>query len=106
MTIFLQEAFNVLDNKVLDKFLKAAEQLKNISPDHEKLVVEERSKDVHKRWEVRKYRKENLQPVLIRPGVLEKQIFCHKVFICFVILSHRLTGTMCFEFCRQFIVKL
>lgn len=80
MTIFLQEAFNVLDNKVLDKFLKAAEQLKNISPDHEKLVVEERSKDVRKRWEVRKYRKENLWPVLIRPDVLEKQIFCHNMF--------------------------
>ncbi|XP_010138785.1 PREDICTED: nesprin-2-like, partial [Buceros rhinoceros silvestris] len=46
-----EEAFNVLDNKVLDKFLKAAEQLKNISPDHEKLVVEESSKDVRKRWE-------------------------------------------------------
>uniref|UniRef100_A0A8C4V3B0 Spectrin repeat containing nuclear envelope protein 2 n=1 Tax=Falco tinnunculus TaxID=100819 RepID=A0A8C4V3B0_FALTI len=46
---FLQEAFNALDNKVLDKFLKAAEQLKNISPDHEKLVVEEKSKDeVHR----------------------------------------------------------
>uniref|UniRef100_A0A8B9BUY5 Spectrin repeat containing nuclear envelope protein 2 n=1 Tax=Anser brachyrhynchus TaxID=132585 RepID=A0A8B9BUY5_9AVES len=48
---FLQEAFNALDNKVLDKFLKAAEQLKNISSDHEKLVVEEKSKDVRKRWE-------------------------------------------------------
>uniref|UniRef100_A0A8C4V2M1 Spectrin repeat containing nuclear envelope protein 2 n=1 Tax=Falco tinnunculus TaxID=100819 RepID=A0A8C4V2M1_FALTI len=48
---FLQEAFNALDNKVLDKFLKAAEQLKNISPDHEKLVVEEKSKDVRRRWE-------------------------------------------------------
>lgn len=50
---FLQEAFNALDNKVLDKFLKAAEQLKNISSDQEKLVVEEKSKDVRKRWEVR-----------------------------------------------------
>ncbi|XP_064368021.1 nesprin-2 isoform X2 [Dromaius novaehollandiae] len=46
-----EEAFNALDNKVLDKFLKAAEQLKNISSDHEKLVVEEKSKDVRKRWE-------------------------------------------------------
>ncbi|XP_037249263.1 nesprin-2 isoform X1 [Falco rusticolus] len=46
-----EEAFNALDNKVLDKFLKAAEQLKNISPDHEKLVVEEKSKDVRRRWE-------------------------------------------------------
>ncbi|NXI70462.1 SYNE2 protein, partial [Anseranas semipalmata] len=46
-----EEAFNALDNKVLDKFLKAAEQLKNISSDHEKVVVEEKSKDVRKRWE-------------------------------------------------------
>ncbi|XP_032044123.1 nesprin-2 isoform X1 [Aythya fuligula] len=46
-----EEAFNALDNKVLDKFLKAAEQLKNISSDQEKLVVEEKSKDVRKRWE-------------------------------------------------------
>uniref|UniRef100_A0A8B9BV85 Spectrin repeat containing nuclear envelope protein 2 n=1 Tax=Anser brachyrhynchus TaxID=132585 RepID=A0A8B9BV85_9AVES len=61
---FLQEAFNALDNKVLDKFLKAAEQLKNISSDHEKLVVEEKSKD------------ENPLSVLIRPGILEKQFFC------------------------------
>lgn len=53
MMLFLQEAFNALDNKVLDKFLKAAEQLKNISSDCEKLVVEEKSKDVRKRWEVR-----------------------------------------------------
>lgn len=51
--LFLQEAFNALGNKVLDKFLKAAEELKNISSDHEKLVVEEKSKDVRKRWEVR-----------------------------------------------------
>ncbi|XP_027529961.1 nesprin-2 [Neopelma chrysocephalum] len=43
-----EEAFNTLDNKVLDKFLKAAEQLKNISSDHEKLIVEE---DVRRRWE-------------------------------------------------------
>ncbi|XP_075359887.1 nesprin-2 isoform X2 [Mycteria americana] len=46
-----EEAFNALDNKVLDKFLKAAEQLKNISSDREKLVVEEKSEDVRKRWE-------------------------------------------------------
>ncbi|XP_010221465.1 PREDICTED: nesprin-2 [Tinamus guttatus] len=46
-----EEAFNALDNNVLDKFLKAAEQLKNISPDHEKLAVEEKSKDLRKRWE-------------------------------------------------------
>ncbi|XP_065694805.1 nesprin-2 isoform X2 [Patagioenas fasciata] len=46
-----EEAVNALDNKVLDKFLKAAEQLKNVSSDHEKLVVEEKSNDVRKRWE-------------------------------------------------------
>ncbi|NXX79168.1 SYNE2 protein, partial [Urocolius indicus] len=46
-----EEAFNALDSKVLDKFLKAAEDLKNISSAHEKLVVEEKSKDVRKRWE-------------------------------------------------------
>ncbi|XP_005047765.1 PREDICTED: nesprin-2 [Ficedula albicollis] len=43
-----EEAFNALDNKVLDQFLKAAEQLKSISSDHEKLVVED---DVRRRWE-------------------------------------------------------
>ncbi|XP_063255607.1 nesprin-2 [Prinia subflava] len=43
-----EEAFNALDNKVLDKFLKAAEQLKNFSSDHGKLVVED---DVRRRWE-------------------------------------------------------
>ncbi|XP_063015844.1 nesprin-2 isoform X4 [Melospiza melodia melodia] len=43
-----EEAFNALDNKVLDKFLKAAELLKNISSDHEKLLVED---DVRRRWE-------------------------------------------------------
>jgi len=53
MMFVLQEAFNALDNKILDKFLKAADQLKNISSDHEKLVVEENSRDFHKRWEVR-----------------------------------------------------
>ncbi|XP_061854786.1 nesprin-2 isoform X2 [Colius striatus] len=46
-----EEAFNALDSKVLDKFLKAAEHLKNISSDREKLVVEEKSKDIRKRWE-------------------------------------------------------
>ncbi|KAM8807307.1 nesprin-2 [Eudromia elegans] len=46
-----EEAFNALDNNILDKFLKAAEQLKNVSSDHEKLAVEEKSKDLHKRWE-------------------------------------------------------
>ncbi|KAM9013927.1 nesprin-2 [Ara ararauna] len=46
-----EEFFNGLDNKALDKFLKTAEQLKNISSDCEKLVVEEKSKDACKRWE-------------------------------------------------------
>ncbi|NWX82754.1 SYNE2 protein, partial [Nothoprocta pentlandii] len=46
-----EEAFHALDNNVLDKFLRAAEQLKNISSDQEKLAVEEKSKDLRKRWE-------------------------------------------------------
>ncbi|XP_042670139.1 nesprin-2 isoform X5 [Centrocercus urophasianus] len=46
-----EEAFNALDNKVLDNFFKAVEQLKNISSDQEKLVVEEKSEDIRKRWE-------------------------------------------------------
>ncbi|XP_030338707.1 nesprin-2 isoform X2 [Strigops habroptila] len=46
-----EEFFNALDNEVLDKFLEAAEQLKNLSSDHEKLAVEEKSKDVRERWE-------------------------------------------------------
>lgn len=53
MMLFLQEFYSALDNKALDKFLKTAEQLKNISSDSEKLAVEEKSKDVRKRWEVR-----------------------------------------------------
>ncbi|XP_057272197.1 nesprin-2 isoform X1 [Pezoporus wallicus] len=46
-----EEFYNSLDNKALDKFLKTAEQLKNISSDCEKVSVEEKSKDVRKRWE-------------------------------------------------------
>uniref|UniRef100_G1NLB5 Spectrin repeat containing nuclear envelope protein 2 n=1 Tax=Meleagris gallopavo TaxID=9103 RepID=G1NLB5_MELGA len=46
-----EEAFNALDNKVLDNFLKAVEQLKSISSDQEKLAVEEKSEDIRKRWE-------------------------------------------------------
>ncbi|XP_074986041.1 nesprin-2 isoform X2 [Caretta caretta] len=47
-----EEAFSILDTGILEKFLKTAEQLKNISPAHEKLAVEERCKDVRERWEV------------------------------------------------------
>uniref|UniRef100_A0A8C4VGV8 Spectrin repeat containing nuclear envelope protein 2 n=1 Tax=Gopherus evgoodei TaxID=1825980 RepID=A0A8C4VGV8_9SAUR len=46
-----EEAFSILDTRILEHFLKAAEQLKNISPAHEKLAVEERCKDVRERWE-------------------------------------------------------
>ncbi|XP_044871388.1 nesprin-2 isoform X3 [Mauremys mutica] len=46
-----EEAFSILDTRILENFLKAAEQLKNISPAHEKLAVEERCKDVRERWE-------------------------------------------------------
>ncbi|XP_053922750.1 nesprin-2 [Cuculus canorus] len=53
-----EEAFNALNSKVLDKFLKAAEQLKNISSAHGKLAVEEKNKDVQdvrKRWEAARH---------------------------------------------------
>ncbi|XP_034623710.1 nesprin-2 isoform X2 [Trachemys scripta elegans] len=46
-----EEAFSILDTGILENFLKAADQLKNISPAHEKLAVEERCKDVRERWE-------------------------------------------------------
>ncbi|XP_044291548.1 nesprin-2 isoform X3 [Varanus komodoensis] len=46
-----EEAFSVLDTCILGKFLKATEQLKDISPAHEKAVVEEKSRDVCERWE-------------------------------------------------------
>ncbi|XP_061468359.1 nesprin-2 isoform X2 [Rhineura floridana] len=46
-----EEAFSILDTNILHKFLKAAEQLKDISPIDEKAAVEEKSKDVHERWE-------------------------------------------------------
>ncbi|XP_039390571.1 nesprin-2 isoform X4 [Mauremys reevesii] len=46
-----EEAFSILNTRILENFLKAAEQLKNISPAHEKLAVEERCKDVRERWE-------------------------------------------------------
>ncbi|XP_069712839.1 nesprin-2 [Phaenicophaeus curvirostris] len=53
-----EEAFNALNDKVLDKFLKAAEQLENISSDHGRLAVEEKNKDVQdvrKRWEAARH---------------------------------------------------
>lgn len=43
-----------MDTNILSKFLKAVEQLKSILSAHEKALVEERSKDVCDRWEVRK----------------------------------------------------
>ncbi|XP_060117529.1 nesprin-2 [Heteronotia binoei] len=46
-----EEAFSILDAKILGKFLKAAEQWKDVSPAPEKAAVEERSKDVCERWE-------------------------------------------------------
>ncbi|XP_042316730.1 nesprin-2-like [Sceloporus undulatus] len=46
-----EEAFSILDTSILGEFLKAAEQLKDISSAHEKAVVEEKSKDVRERWE-------------------------------------------------------
>ncbi|KAL8168818.1 UNVERIFIED_CONTAM: hypothetical protein K2H54_018418, partial [Gekko kuhli] len=46
-----EEAFSILDAKILGKFLIAAEQWKDISPAPEKAAVEERSKDVCERWE-------------------------------------------------------
>ncbi|XP_062823576.1 nesprin-2 [Anolis carolinensis] len=46
-----EEAFSILDASILGEFLKAAEQLKDISAAHDKAVVEEKSKDVRERWE-------------------------------------------------------
>ncbi|XP_075782511.1 nesprin-2 isoform X2 [Pelodiscus sinensis] len=46
-----EEAFSILDTRILENFLKAAEQLKNISPAHEKVAVEARCRDVRERWE-------------------------------------------------------
>ncbi|XP_074852445.1 nesprin-2 isoform X5 [Carettochelys insculpta] len=46
-----EEAFSILDTRILEKFLIASEQLKNVSPAHEKLAVEERCRDVRERWE-------------------------------------------------------
>ncbi|XP_015279036.1 PREDICTED: nesprin-2-like [Gekko japonicus] len=46
-----EEAFSILDAKILGKFLKAAEQWKDLLPAPEKAAVEERSKDVCERWE-------------------------------------------------------
>ncbi|XP_033028646.1 nesprin-2 [Lacerta agilis] len=48
---FFQEAFSILDTNILRKFLRAAEQLKDILPACEKAAVEEKSKDVRERWE-------------------------------------------------------
>nr|XP_056707200.1 nesprin-2 [Euleptes europaea] len=46
-----EEAFSILDAQILGKFLKAAEQWKDVSPAPEKAAVEEKSKDVCERWE-------------------------------------------------------
>ncbi|XP_067324598.1 nesprin-2 [Anolis sagrei] len=46
-----EEAFSILDAGILGEFLKAAEQLKDVSAAHDKAVVEEKSKDVRERWE-------------------------------------------------------
>nr|XP_060611126.1 nesprin-2 [Anolis sagrei ordinatus] len=46
-----EEAFSILDAGILGEFLKAAEQLKDVSATHDKTVVEEKSKDVRERWE-------------------------------------------------------
>ncbi|XP_053143373.1 nesprin-2 isoform X2 [Hemicordylus capensis] len=46
-----EEAFSILDSNILGKFLKVAEQMKDISLAHEKAVVEEKSKDIRERWE-------------------------------------------------------
>ncbi|XP_062974204.1 nesprin-2-like [Elgaria multicarinata webbii] len=46
-----EATFSMLDTSILGRFLKAAEQLKDISPTHERAVVEEKSKDVRERWE-------------------------------------------------------
>ncbi|XP_066485712.1 nesprin-2 isoform X2 [Tiliqua scincoides] len=45
-----EEAFSILDAKILGEFLKGAEQLKAILPAREKAMVEEKSKDVCERW--------------------------------------------------------
>ncbi|XP_060127427.1 nesprin-2 isoform X4 [Zootoca vivipara] len=46
-----EEAFSILDTSILRRFLRAAEQLKDILPAREKAAVEEKSKDVRERWE-------------------------------------------------------
>uniref|UniRef100_A0ABM5FBV7 Nesprin-2 isoform X3 n=1 Tax=Pogona vitticeps TaxID=103695 RepID=A0ABM5FBV7_9SAUR len=46
-----EEAFSILDTSILGEFLKAAEQLKDISSAHEKAAVEEKSRGVRDRWE-------------------------------------------------------
>ncbi|KAJ7345266.1 hypothetical protein JRQ81_001216, partial [Phrynocephalus forsythii] len=46
-----EEAFSILDASILGEFLKAAEQLENVSPAHEKAAVEEKSRGVRERWE-------------------------------------------------------
>ncbi|KYO18532.1 nesprin-2 isoform E [Alligator mississippiensis] len=46
-----EEASSILNTNILDKYLKAAEQLKNISPAYEKPVLEKKIKEVCRRWE-------------------------------------------------------
>lgn len=51
--LFFQEALIISNTKSLAKYLKAVEELKNNVTDDVKLSLEEKSRDICAKWEVR-----------------------------------------------------
>lgn len=50
---FLQEFFAQLDERVLNSFLKACDELTDILPEQEQQTLQETVRKLHKQWKVR-----------------------------------------------------
>ncbi len=50
--IFLQEFFSQLDQRVLNAFLKACDELTDILPEQEQQSLQETVRKLHKHWKV------------------------------------------------------
>lgn len=50
--IFLQEFFGQLDQRVLNTFLKACDELTDILPEQEQQSLQETVRKLHKHWKV------------------------------------------------------
>lgn len=49
---FLQDFFEQLDQRVLNTFLKACDELTDILPEQEQQALQETVRKLHKRWKV------------------------------------------------------